>query len=149
MRVALDTNILVYAEGINGSVKQQAALELLEKLPANAAAVPVQALGECFHVLVRKAGYRAVDARALILTWQDSYPTIETSAQVLLSATDLAMNHQCSLWDSVILSAAAAGGCRLLLSEDMQNGFTWSGVSVVNPFAASKHPLLIGLLKTL
>jgi hypothetical protein len=45
-----------------------------------------------------------------------------------------------------MLSAAADARCRLLLSEDLQNSFTWSGVTVVNPFAQTKHPLLDALL---
>ncbi len=41
-----------------------------------------------------------------------------------------------------MFGAAAEAGCRLLLSEDLQEGFTWGGVTVVNPFAATVHPLL-------
>ena len=37
-------------------------------------------------------------------------------------------------------------GCRLLLSEYMQDGFSWRGVTVVNPFAAIRHPLLGALM---
>jgi len=44
------------------------------------------------------------------------------------------------------LSAASAAGCRLLLSEDMQEGFTWGGVTVVNPFTDEPHPLLAAAL---
>jgi predicted nucleic acid-binding protein len=46
------------------------------------------------------------------------------------------------LWDAVILAASAAAGCRLLLSEDLQDGFTWGSVSVTNPMATTLHPLL-------
>lgn len=56
MRVALDTNILAYAEGVNGANMKQAALQLVEKLPASVVLLPVQALGELFSLLVRKAG---------------------------------------------------------------------------------------------
>lgn len=62
MRVALDTNILAYAEGANGAAMKDAALELLEKLPPGTTVVPVQALGELFNVLVRKARRSPVDA---------------------------------------------------------------------------------------
>ena len=51
-----------------------------------------------------------------------------------------------SPWDAVILSAAADASCRLLLSGDLQDGFTWSGVTVANPFAKRPHPLLTALL---
>ncbi len=146
MRLALDTNILGYAEGVNGAAMRRAALELIEKLPQDTVFVPVQALGELFNVLVRKAGRAPAKARRAVLTWQDAFPPIETSAEVMLAATDLATDHQLSIWDAVILSAAAASGCRLLLSEDLQEGFTWNGVSITNPFAAKKHPLLAALL---
>ena len=49
-------------------------------------------------------------------------------------------------WDSVILAAAAEAGCRLLVSEDMQAGFTCGGVTIVNPFAAKPDPALALLL---
>jgi predicted nucleic acid-binding protein len=71
---------------------------------------------------------------------------IETSAEVLFGAADLATDHQLSIWDAVILSAAAEGGCRLLLSEDLQEGFTWNGVTVTNPFAPKRHELLTALM---
>ena len=64
----------------------------------------------------------------------------------MLAAADLAIDHQLSIWDSVVLFAAAESGCRLLLTEDMQEGFTWKGVTVTNPFATSKHELLAALL---
>jgi predicted nucleic acid-binding protein len=145
-RVALDTNILVYAEGLNGDTKKQAALDLVQKLPQDLLVLPVQTLGELFHVLVRKGGRSSVDARAAILSWQDSFPVVETSAKVMIAATDLAAQHQLSIWDAVILAAAADAGCRLLLSEDMQDGFTWTGVTVANPFISSQHPLLAAML---
>lgn len=45
-----------------------------------------------------------------------------------------------------MLSAAADARCRLLLSEDLQEGFTWRGVTVTNQFRADKHPLLATVL---
>jgi len=95
---------------------------------------------------VGKAGRPPARARKAILSWQDAFPLIETSAEVLLAAADLATDHRLSIWNSVILSAAAESGCRLLLSQDLQEGFTWKGVTVTNPFARSKHELLTALL---
>ena len=146
MRVALDTNILAYAEGVNGAAMKETALELVEKLPEGAALLPVQTLGELFNLLVRKAGRAPANARRAILNWQDAYPLIETSGEVMLAAADLATDHQLGIWEAVILSAAAEAGCRLLLSEDLQEGFTWKGVTVTNPFATPKHELLAALL---
>ena len=146
MRVALDTNVLAYAEGVNGASMKQVALDLVRKLPASGTLLPVQVLGELFNLLVRKARRPGSKARSAILGWRDAFPLIETSEAVILSAVELATDHQLGIWDAVILSAASEAGCRLLLSEDFQEGFTWKGATVTNPFAPSKHELLAALL---
>ncbi len=146
MKVALDTNILAYAEGINGTEKHQAALAVIRALPKEAGVIPVQALGELFNVLVRKAGKSRSSACDALLSWRDSFSVIETSPEIMLAAADLAAAHQLGIWDAVIFSAAAHAGCRLLLSEDLQDGFTWAGVTVVDPFGPQPHPLLRALL---
>ncbi|MGH9671857.1 MAG: PIN domain-containing protein [Bryobacteraceae bacterium] len=148
MRIALDTNVLAYAEGVNGAAMRDKALGLVQRLPQGAIVLPVQALGELFQVLVRKARRRPARAREAVLSWRDAYPIVETSAAVMVSATDLASDHGLAIWDSVVLSASAEAACRLLLSEDLQEGFTWRGVTVTNPFAPALHPLLAALLTT-
>ncbi|MHB8303900.1 MAG: PIN domain-containing protein [Acidobacteriaceae bacterium] len=146
MKVALDTNILANAEGVNGASMKKAALDLVNKLPQASVALPVQTLGELFHVLVRKAGRPPADARAAILSWRNAFALIETSAEIMLAASDLAVNNQFGIWDAVIVCAAAEADCRILFSEDMQDGLIWKGVTIINPFARSRHPLLEALL---
>jgi predicted nucleic acid-binding protein len=80
------------------------------------------------------------------MSWHDAFPVAETTTTVMLAAADLATNHQLGIWDAVILATAAEGGCRLLLSEDLYEGFDWSGVTVANPFSSPRHPLLDALL---
>jgi predicted nucleic acid-binding protein len=146
MRIALDTNVLAYAEGANGEVMRDKALELIQRLPGGAIVLPAQTLGELFNVLVRKAKRRPARARAAVLSWRDAYAVVDTSAAVIVNATDLASDHGLTIWDSVVLAAAAEAGCRLLLSEDLHDGFTWRGVTVTNPFVATLHPILAALL---
>jgi predicted nucleic acid-binding protein len=147
VKVALDTNILAYAEGVNGAGRRDAALTLLQRLPEHAVVVPAQALGELFNVLVLKAKRSSDAARTSILAWRDAYPVGETSAAVMVDAVDLAHDHEIRIWDAVMLSVAATAECRLLLSEDFQDGFTWRGVTVANPFGAVPHALLVSLLE--
>ena len=59
----------------------------------------------------------------------------------------LSRDHQLGIWDSIILASAADARCRLLLSEDLQDGFSWSGVTVVNPFVSKPNPLLARLIQ--
>jgi predicted nucleic acid-binding protein len=142
MLVALDTNVLVCAEGVHGTLRQQAAQAVVARLSPQSTLLPVQVLGELYSVLMRRAGHARAKARDIVHEWGDMYPIIETSSSVQLMAMELCVNHQLAPWDAVILSAAADAGCRLLLSEDLQDGFTWSGITVANPFAETRHPLL-------
>ena len=149
MRIALDTNVLAYAEGANGATMRDKALKLMRRLPPGTIVLPAQTLGELFNVLVRKAKRRPVRAREAVLSWRDAYAVIDTSASVIVNATDLAAVHGLTIWDSVVLAASAEAECRLLLSEDLQEGFTWRGVTVTNPFTATIHPMLEALLMPL
>ncbi|MFY9741763.1 MAG: PIN domain-containing protein [Candidatus Sulfotelmatobacter sp.] len=146
MRLALDTNFLAYAEGVNDGAKQKIAEQIIKQIPVDTTFVPLQVLGELFRVLVGKARRTPESARKSILSWQHSFPVIETSHSILLNAIDLAADQNFHIWDAVILASAASAGCRLLLTEDMQEGFTWSGVTVVNPFAPKRHKLLEALI---
>jgi predicted nucleic acid-binding protein len=146
MRIAIDTNFLVYAEGVNGELRAKTAVEIVKRLPESNTFLPVQVLGELFRVLVGKSAFLPSEARAIVLRWRDTFPLIETSPSILVAALDVAADHGLTIWDAIILSGAAAAGCRLLLSEDMHEGFTWGGVTIVNPFAAKKHELLAGVL---
>ena len=138
MRVALDTNILVYAEGIDGPARRTAALDAIDGLAADEIILPVQALGELFRVLTRKARLTPAQARLAVEAWSDGYALAATSPEVLHDAMDLAARHRLAIWDAIILATAAQAQCRLLLSEDMQDGFAWRGVTVRNPFAVAK-----------
>ncbi len=147
MKLALDTNVLVYAEGVNGTDQQDRAAELMVALSGADRIIPVQALAELFNVLTRKAGWSASDALMQVMKWRDFAEPVETSETVLDAALHLSSIHKLRIWDALILAAAAEAGCRLLLSEDMQDGFTWRGVTVVNPFAEPRSPLLEEVLR--
>jgi predicted nucleic acid-binding protein len=50
------------------------------------------------------------------------------------------------MWDALVMSVAAENRCRIVLSEDLQHGFTWRGVTIVNPFLPDESPLLKAIL---
>ena len=135
MRVALDTNILAYAEGVDGPTWQATAFDALEAIQDDELFVPVQVLGELLLVLIRKAGRPAASARHAIAAWSAKTVVLPTTAEVLDEAMAIVERHRLQVWDSVILAAAAQAGCELLLTEDLQDGFAWRGVTVRNPFS--------------
>jgi predicted nucleic acid-binding protein len=147
MRVAIAANLLACAESVNGLQSRQGAPDILRRLPTPATIIPVQALGKLYTVLVRKAGRSGEEARTSVAAWATIYATANTTRSALAAATELATANRSGIWDSLILAAAAENGCGLLLSEDPQDGFAWSGLRVVNPFSVPRFPLLEALLE--
>ncbi|MBX9701496.1 MAG: PIN domain-containing protein, partial [Acetobacteraceae bacterium] len=135
MRVALDTNMLLYAKGLSGAERKAEALAALALLEDENVVIPLQVLGETFAVLTRKARWTGDTARAAVQAWMDRATLVETTSDILMDAMQLAVQFRLAFWDSVILAAAAEVRCDVLLTEDMQHGFVWRGVTVRNPFA--------------
>lgn len=146
MKVAIDTSVLAYAEGLHDTDKRDTARDLVRYLPQGAVAIPVQALGELFHVLTRKGGRTPVQARKAISGWRDAFQLIETTHDAILAASDLVTVHDLSIRNAVSLSVSAKAGCRLFLSDKLQDGFTWGGLTVSSPFASKRHALLVELM---
>jgi predicted nucleic acid-binding protein len=146
VKIAIDTNVLAYAAGTDDLHRQLLALDVLNRLPKEMRVIPVQVLGELFRVLVRKAKLPLAQARDIVSRWRSMVPTVDTTEAVMMSAVELAASHRLPICDAVILAAAASQSCSLLLSEDMQEGFSWSGVTIVNPL---KRPLDDRLAKIL
>lgn len=147
MNIALDTNIVVYAAGLDGQTSQIEMVGLIRRLPTDSIVLPVQVLSELFRVLVRKSRIPLLEASEIVLNWQRNYSIFGTTPDVLKTAIDLSVRHELSIWDSIVLATSASAGCRILLSEDLHHGFTWAGVTIVNPFQRPHHPLLTGALR--
>ena len=142
-RIALDTNVVAYAEGVGDARRCKAARRIVSRLPAQLVVIPAQVLGELHRVLVGKAHRTAAEGRAAILSWADTFEIADST----FAALDLAVDHQMPTWDALILSVSADQKCRVLLSEEFQHGFTWSGVTVLNPFVSPQHPLLVAAIE--
>lgn len=146
MKIALDTNVLIYLDAIATDPRGKIIDDLLDRIPAECVMIPAQVLGEYVRVLIRKHGFTPARARENLQVLLDTYETIDTTAEMIASGADLVTVHKRSFWDAVILSSAADAGCRILLSEDGDPGFTWAGVTIVNPFATPRDSLLDILL---
>ena len=140
MLIAIDTNLLVYAEGNGETAADQAKREIIWPLIGqllegdHTLLVSAQVLIELHDILVRKRKLNRAEAMERINAWRAMFDVISTSDKVLESALSLSARHNFRIFDCVIVAAAADARCDQLLSEDMQHGFVWRGVEVVNPF---------------
>ena len=74
-------------------------------------------------------------AVTLIESWL-RFRVIETTVRLMLHALATALRWRISYWDAAVVEAARIGGCSTLLSEDLQPGMNFAGVTVENPFTA-------------
>ena len=150
MRLAFDTNLIAYAEGVErvpaDALKRAIASQITDRIHGETLILARQTLAELYSVLIRKRRLSPPEASARTRLWMARAVLIDTDATVFENALELASDHRLQIFDALILAAAAQGGCDLLLSEDMQDGFSWRGVVVANPFGASPNPRLTRLL---
>ncbi|MDZ4258593.1 MAG: PIN domain-containing protein [Gemmatimonadales bacterium] len=140
--IVLDTTILASAEGLDGSGRREETLALLSLLPRDAILLPAQSLAEFAHLLHRKAKYDRARVGDVVTSWREIGLALPTSGEVIDGALHLMINHQFQTFDAIILAAAIEARAAVMLSEDMQHGFTSGGVTIVNPFVTPMHPAL-------
>jgi predicted nucleic acid-binding protein len=142
LRIALDSNVMIYAEGVADDPRVAIAKNLVELLPDNHITIPCQCVAETLNWMVRKGRVEKPVAALRASRWTMRYSSQPTTTQVLLEAFELLTMHDLQVFDAIILAAADEAGADFLLSEDMQDGFSWRGVTVVNPFAEPRTALV-------
>ena len=144
-RVALDTNILIYAELEPESEKGKRSADLILRA-ARDGVIPVQVLGEYLRFVQRRVPAAFADAMRQASIFQAAFLTPPTTAAILDKASELARAHRMQLWDGVVCAASVEAGAKILLTEDMQDGRTIDGLRLMNPFAAANAEAVEALL---
>ncbi len=134
MRRFVDTNVLVYANDAADPDKRRIARETLLS-HASELVLSAQVLSELYVALVRPTGLGMppADARVIVDDLR-RFPILPIDDEMVLDAIDLSTREHTSFWDGLILTAAQAGGCEIVLTEDLSHGTTVGGVRVENPF---------------
>lgn len=63
------------------------------------------------------------------------YTVFQVDAALVFSAISTSRRNKLSFWDALIIQAASAAGCEVVLSEDLNDGQVIEGVRVQSPFA--------------
>ena len=134
-RVFLDSNVLVYAQDARAPKKQRVSRDLITRLSRDAdGVISTQVLQEFYVAATRQLGVPPLAAKGILKTFA-VFDTIQVSPALVQDAVDCSILNQLSFWDALILAAASAAGCGVVLSEDMNRGQQILGVRVENPFA--------------
>jgi predicted nucleic acid-binding protein len=136
----LDTNILIYAtsQAADHLPKRDRARRWVARSDWG---VSSQVLMEFFAQARReKHGLLPTTAQAFVQRIASRRPVVAVDKPIVLEA--LAMRHRYYLthWDAAILCAARKLGANILVSEDLETGRNYDGVTVMNPFAGEEAP---------
>lgn len=132
----VDTNILVYALAADdphrSSIAQRLISELLEK---NTFRTSTQVFQELFVTLTRKIKTPMKPTEVIRYVDQlAAWPVTVLDYQAVRSGMDLAGQAKLSLWDALVVVAAARSGATQIITEDLQDGQTLLGLRIRNPF---------------
>lgn len=130
----LDTNILIYA--LSRAPDHAAKAPIARSWVSRADwAVSTQVLMELFANLRQpRHGLAPTAAQDIVERIAAERAVQAVDREVVLQALALRQRAMLSLWDAAILAAARRLGARTVVSEDLQSGRDYDGVTVLNPF---------------
>lgn len=131
----LDTNILVCSVDRPQGERHELALKIVDRAPETDCRLTLQAISEFYSAVTRKRILLAPRAAALAEAWLAVFPCVIGSATAVRSALSAAIAGRAPYWDALLVATAAESGCGMILTEDMADGTTLSGVAIHNPFA--------------
>lgn len=127
-----DTNILVYAASAEDLRYQRA-----EALLASGGTISVQVMNEFVNVARRKMGLDWTSIRHFLGGVRDLSDVLPLDAAIHDQGLRLAERLKIDVYDAMIVSAALAGGCATLFTEDLHHGLVVDDrLTILNPFLA-------------
>jgi predicted nucleic acid-binding protein len=136
-RYFINTNIVVYTFDKSNPDKRDRARELIQDaISLGAGLVSFQVVQEFLNVATGKFKSRLSmsDAREYLAEVLLPLCEVFPGGEFYAGALDVKERTNLSFYDSMILHAAREGQCRVLSSEDLQDGFKFYDVTVKNPF---------------
>jgi predicted nucleic acid-binding protein len=134
-RVFIDTNVWVYTVDDAEPAKQARARQLLAPETGKDLVVSAQVLGEFYVTIRRKFAQTLPEPEAVALVERmRQLPVVPVDSALVASAVASSREWDLSYWDALILSAAEAAGCDIVLTEDLPHDRVYGSVRVENPF---------------
>jgi len=131
----LDTNVVVYAYDSANPKKQQIARTLLRGGIAGRFVVSAQVLAEFAAVMLHKVSPPA-SADAVMKGLDSLAPirVISPDVELVRRAIEARTQYGLHFYDGMIVAAAERARCARILSEDLNAGQEYFGITVANPF---------------
>lgn len=135
MKTFLDTSILAYAVDPRDQTKRDRARQsMIEVEGRSTVVISTQVMLELHSVFTSKLRMDPAQSRGLVQAASMRYEVVTLTSDLIMHGLDVQIIHRLSHWDACIIVAAAAAGCREILTEDMQEGALIEGVRIRNLF---------------
>jgi predicted nucleic acid-binding protein len=132
--ISFDTNVLVYAFDFDAPKKLERSQQLINAAATSVgAAVALQVLSE-FHAVSRRNRMAVQDALRFVSHLRGFCRVVALGEQAFDLGIQATHEHGMHIWDAMLWATLDQAGCRLLLTEDFQDGRTLGGVTFLNPF---------------
>ncbi len=129
-RMFLDTNVVLYALD-KSSFKQQISMDLLKSNPI----ISTQVLNEFSNICIKKLKIDMMQVKNLIAVLSSDLEIKIFNSNTIIKALDLKSKYNFQYYDSLIVATALENHCKILYSEDMQDGLIVEQIlTIINPF---------------
>ncbi len=130
-----DTNLLIYSLDPRDPAKRVKAKTIIKDGASSGVLITSpQNLNECYRVLTGRKRIVPPDiAKAFVLSL---FPTCraELNLETIARAWEVEAENRFAWWDCLLLSSAVQAGCSYFLTEDLNDGQTVLGMTLLNPF---------------
>jgi predicted nucleic acid-binding protein len=141
-KFTLDTNVLLYAVDSSEGAKHTLAATILLRAASSKQPLMLQSLNEFSNVVRRKKLMSLEMLNGVLADHRNAFTLQPSSVDDLLDALRANEEHNLPLWDALFWATARRAGCRIILSEDFQDGRDLGGVRFNNPVHLPRRELL-------
>jgi len=129
-----DTNIVLYLMS-----EDVAKADVAEAVMSRGGIISVQVLNEFASVAGRKLRMSYQEIRDVLTSIRSACKVEPITLETHDTGIQIAERYGFSIYDALIVASALIAGCRILYSEDMQDGQSIDGRLIIkNPFSALK-----------
>lgn len=136
----LDTNLFIYNFDSEDKVKHEKSKEIVSiALTESNYVISYQVIQEFSNVALKKFQVPLKSKDLEIYLKKVMFPLCSvyyTNANIL-KAIEIRERYKLSFYDSVLIGSAIEADCKILLSEDLQDGLRIQGLQITNPFRSS------------
>ena len=132
MKCFADTNIILYTIGQDKRKTELTRYLINTELELM---VSTQGINECVNVCLRKFNFNRQNAYNFADQIMAVTDVVAVDEATVRKSAEIAINHQVSNWDALIIASALLSNCSTLYSEDMQHGQVFNKqLTIINPF---------------